>query len=270
MKKNRTILLWLLALCLTATNVFAAEHWNINFNGYRGTMEISGSSGRFNLHGSWEKMLDMRVYKNAIFFRRASADQKYLGIIEGDRMSGIFSQGGSGSYPWSAEKADGDQGSTISAPPGNGHSGGNLALKRPARQSSTGYGGNAGRAVDGKRDGNYNAGSVSHTNNAPQEWWEVDLGGQKQIGRIKIFNRTDCCSERLADFYVLVSSRPFRSSSLQSALDDSSIWSYHHQGRVGREVSIPVSADGRYVRIQLAGQNWLSLAEVEVLGADAD
>jgi hypothetical protein len=33
------------------------------------------------------------------------------------------------------------------------------------------------------------------------------------------------------------------------------------QGR--REISIPVSAEGRYVRIQLAGQNWLSLAEVE-------
>lgn len=266
MKKRLITLLSLLVVMLFSTAAFSAERWSINFNGYRGSMEIAGNSGRFNLHGSWEKMLDMRIYKNAIFFRRAAADQKYLGIIEGDRMSGIFSQGGSGNYPWSAERAESDQGPAVSEPSGQGYSGGNMALRRPASQSSTGYGGNPDRAVDGNREGNYGAGSVSHTNNSPQEWWEVDLGGRKQISMVKIFNRTDCCSERLSNFYVLVSSRPIRSGNLQAALNDPSVWSYHHADRAGREISIPVSAEGRYVRIQLAGQNWLSLAEVEVLG----
>jgi hypothetical protein len=216
-------------------------------------------------------MLDLRVFKNAIFFRRASADQKYLGLIEDDRMSGIFSQGGSGSYPWSAEKTD--HHSEPVASPGDSYGGSgskNLALRKPARQSSTGYGGNAARAVDGNREGNYNANSVSHTNNSPQEWWEVDLGNQQQISKIRIWNRTDCCSERLANFYVLVSQRPLGGRSLQSSLDDSSVWSYHHESRAGRDATIPVSTEGRYIRIQLSGQNWLSLAEVEVLGSETE
>ena len=49
----------------------------------------------------------------------------------------------------------------------------NLALGKPAVQSSTGYGGTADRAVDGNTNGDYFAGrSVSHTaeNNQPQPW----------------------------------------------------------------------------------------------------
>jgi hypothetical protein len=42
---------------------------------------------------------------------------------------------------------------------------------------------------DGNREGNYGGRQVSHTNNSPQEWWEVDLGGRKQISMVKIFNR---------------------------------------------------------------------------------
>ena len=255
-----------------------AEQWQINFNSYPGTMELnrSGSSysGRFNLHGNWEQMLDIQVYNNAIFFRRASADQKYLGIIEGNRMKGVFTQHGSGRYPWSAEKA---QIHTPPPPPADsnhgtvsqgGHSK-NLALKKTVRQSSTGYGGNAEKAVDGNREGNYNANSVSHTSNSPNEWWEVDLGGQKNIREIRIWNRTDCCPERLSNFYVMVSPVPFASGSLSSSLNDYNVWKHNFKGAAGRETIIPVSAKGRYVRIQLAGQNWLSLAEVEVFGSDA-
>jgi hypothetical protein len=87
----------------------AAGTWNINFNSYRGTMVISGSegnySGRFNLHGNWEEMLDLRVAGGQISFRRAAADQRYQGTISGSSMSGSFSQGGSGNYPWRADRA---------------------------------------------------------------------------------------------------------------------------------------------------------------------
>lgn len=270
MKRATLMLLIWLSFCLPAQ----AEQWKISFNGYPGVMELNGSgnsyTGRFNLHGNWEQMLDLQVYRHAIFFRRASADQKYLGIIEGERMQGIFTQHGSGRYSWTAEKA-------VSVPPyaDSFHhpqtSGGqlrNLALKRPARQSSTGYGGTADKAVDGNRDGNYHAGSVSHTNNLPNDWWEVDLGAYQQIREIKIWNRTDCCGERLANFYVMVSPVPFSSNYLQSSLNDQQVWSYHVERSVGREITVPVSAAGRYVRIQLAGQNWLSLAEVEVIGTE--
>lgn len=275
MRLIRLNLLSILAILCFLVSLGWADTWKINFNGYPGTMELSGSgstyTGRFNLHGTWEEMLDLRVYRNAIFFRRASADQKYLGIIEGNRMHGVFSQRGSGSYSWTAERIAGSPGNITTHQPPVTHQTGmrNLALKKPARQSSTDYGGAASRAVDGNREGNYFAGSVSHTANTPNEWWEVDLGGQKQISQIKLWNRTDCCGERLSNFYVLVSPHPFRGSDLQSALNDGSIWHYHHAGVAGRETTIPVNGSGRYVRIQLAGQNWLSLAEVEVMGSDA-
>ncbi len=275
-------LLLLSAILIVLVGQGWADQWKINFNGYPGIMELNSSgnnsySGRFNLHGSWEQMLDLQVYRNAIFFRRASADQKYLGIMDEARMQGVFTQHGSGRYPWTAERSESAGVDPVVIPvPGHHAQTGiqavsaNLALKKQARQSSIGYGGTADRAVDGNRDGNYWANSVTHTGNAPNEWWEVDLGGEKQISQIKLWNRTDCCSERLSNFYVMLSARPFSSNNLQQALNDPSVWKQHITGPAGRETTLPVGSSGRYVRVQLAGQNWLSLAEVEVLGSDSE
>ena len=65
-----------------------------------------------------------------------------------------------------------------------------------ATQASTGYGGAPERAIDGKTDGNYDAGSVTHTNEQDDPWWMVDLKGPQDIGRIVVFNR-DGVGERL-------------------------------------------------------------------------
>ena len=85
--------------------------WTVSFNGYPGTMEISGGggryAGRFNLHGNWEEMLDLSISGNRISFRRAAADQRYSGRISGDSMSGNFTQSGSGNYPWKADRQAG-------------------------------------------------------------------------------------------------------------------------------------------------------------------
>jgi hypothetical protein len=101
--------LMLSASAANASNI--AGTWNINFNNYRGTMAISGDegsySGRFNLHGNWEEMLDLRVAGGAIYFRRAAADQRYQGTISGNSITGNFSQGGSGNYPWRADRTGG-------------------------------------------------------------------------------------------------------------------------------------------------------------------
>lgn len=162
-----------------------------------------------------------------------------------------------------ARPADGaSSGSELGAPA-------NLALKKPTRQSSTIEGAPGARAVDGNRDGNFFAGSVTHTDNTANAWWEVDLGGVKRIDRIRIWNRTDCCGERLSNFHVLVSARPFDDRLLSVLLGDSSIAKRHVMSIPGQETSVPLAAQGRYVRIQLAGQNWLSIAEVEVMGGAA-
>lgn len=143
----------------------------------------------------------------------------------------------------------------------------NLALGKIANQSSIGYNGDPRRAVDGNTDGNFNSNSVTHTNNAPQQWWQVDLGRSQKIDRIRIWNRTDCCGQRLSNFYVLVSDNPFRSGNLRPSLNQADIWKYYNQGTAGVSTEIEVNTFGRYVRIQLAGSDYLSLAEVEVFGA---
>ncbi|HZE97969.1 MAG TPA: DUF1553 domain-containing protein [Planctomycetota bacterium] len=67
----------------------------------------------------------------------------------------------------------------------------NLALKGKAKQSSTDFGGDAKRAIDGNTNGDYNANSVCHTGQEDNPWWEVDLGQASTIDRIVLWNRTD-------------------------------------------------------------------------------
>ncbi|SEO89822.1 OmpL47-type beta-barrel domain-containing protein [Paenibacillus sp. OV219] len=133
---------------------------------------------------------------------------------------------------------------------------GNLALNRTATQSSilSSSSAVASRAVDGNTDGNYSNGSVSHTDNNAQAWWMVDLGATNSIGQIQIFGRTDCCGNRLSDFNVLL-------------LDENQnvVWSNHQTTQPNPSTTVDAGgANGRYVKIQLTGTNYLSLAEVKV------
>ncbi|MEX0274400.1 MAG: Ig-like domain-containing protein, partial [Flavobacteriaceae bacterium] len=83
--------------------------------------------------------------------------------------------------------------------------GDNLALNKPAVQSSTHLGGTADRAVDGNRSGVFNDNSVTHSQLTDNPWWRVDLGAVYNIAQIDVYNRTDaCCSTRLAGAKVYV------------------------------------------------------------------
>ena len=73
-----------------------------------------------------------------------------------------------------------------------------------ATQSSVDFGGDPARANDGNASQNYNDGSTSHTATEKDPWWQLDLNGVKEIGRIKVLNRGDCCGDRLADAVVEV------------------------------------------------------------------
>ncbi|XP_067943026.1 uncharacterized protein [Watersipora subatra] len=86
----------------------------------------------------------------------------------------------------------------------NSASGENLALNKQARQSSTytiGGRQDAYKAVDGSFDRK----DFSHTDFAGTKWWTVNLGELYSIGQIKLFNRWDCCQERLANITTLTS-----------------------------------------------------------------
>jgi alpha-L-fucosidase 2 len=71
---------------------------------------------------------------------------------------------------------------------------------------------------------------------------------------------------RLSDFYVFVSQTPFSSTDPDVTRAQPEVWSYHVQGAPSPDLLLSVGRAGRYVRIQLAGTNYLTLAEVEVFG----
>ena len=70
-------------------------------------------------------------------------------------------------------------------------SGENIAPTGKATQKSVAFAGKPKRAIDGNTDGDYGAGSTTHTNQSDDPWWEVDLKEMRPIDRIAIWNRTD-------------------------------------------------------------------------------
>ncbi|MFI1169390.1 discoidin domain-containing protein, partial [Streptomyces sp. NPDC020801] len=146
----------------------------------------------------------------------------------------------------------------------------NLAQGQAATQSSTlnnVANPTAAKAVDGNTDGSFADGSVSTTNSGQNAWWQADLGSTHNITSINIYNRTDCCQDRLSDYWVFVSNTPFNTAltpTQQAAV--SGVWSSHQTNQAGSPTSIPAGTTGRYVMIQLSGTNYLSLAEVQVMG----
>jgi endonuclease/exonuclease/phosphatase family metal-dependent hydrolase len=133
----------------------------------------------------------------------------------------------------------------------------NIALGKPTSQSSLAYSGEASRAVDGNTSGQYGDKSVTHTEHETAPWWKVDLGGSFYVEEVVIFNRTDCCGDRLSNFHV-------------DYLDASGkvLAAKTYTGKAGVETSFDLAVQGVYaVRVQLNGTNPLSLAEVQVFGA---
>ncbi len=66
------------------------------------------------------------------------------------------------------------------------------------------------------------------------------------------------------NFYVFVSDTPFASTNLAATIAQSGVWSQHITTIPSPSMTLSVGQSGRYVRIQLADTNYLSLAEVKV------
>ena len=80
----------------------------------------------------------------------------------------------------------------------------NFARGRPTKQSSTAHSGASSRAVDGNLSPEWRDSSCTHTKEEKSPWWRVDLRSSLVIGRVKVTNRADCCSERLSNFDVYI------------------------------------------------------------------
>ena len=144
------------------------------------------------------------------------------------------------------------------------------------KQSSTAFGASAERALDRDVNGRFGAGSVTHTTSTAEPYWAADLGSVADISEIRIWNRTDCCTGRLSNFYVLVSDTDFGTDSLDEAKSNPEVSEFFiselpvdgDSVTLGADI-LPAGITGRYVRIQLQGTGPLSLAEVEVFGNES-
>jgi hypothetical protein len=138
----------------------------------------------------------------------------------------------------------------------------NLALHKPATQSST-YGSTvtrgtsfgAGMCVDGSLTS-----GICNTNRETNPWWQVDLGGNYALTQIVVYNRTDQgMGVRERTIHALLST-------------DGRNWTliYAHNGTDFQVLKINAGGrTARYVRLQLAATDWMNLVEVEVYGAGA-
>jgi hypothetical protein len=146
----------------------------------------------------------------------------------------------------------------------------NVAQGKLASQSSTFPGNasaNAASAVDGNTDGSFPDGSVTATNADTNAWWQVDLGASAAVSSVVVWNRTDCCGSRLNDFWVFISDTPFLATDTPATLQNrAGTFSSHQTAAPNPSTTIAAGAQGRYVRVQLSGTNYLSLAEVQVFG----
>ncbi len=147
----------------------------------------------------------------------------------------------------------------------------NLALGAATKQSSTithaGITASSDLAVDGNTDGDFNNGSVSATQEEFQAWWEVDLGDLYEINLIEIYNKTNG-SDVLNDYWFMVSDTPFIED---GSLEDNLAISDHSKSKNGIPSSYSFRSyepgiQGRYLRIQLEGTGYCTIAEVQITG----
>ena len=123
-----------------------------------------------------------------------------------------------------------------------------------------------GNALDGNTDGQFWNGSVTHTTGSGGDYWGVDLGANHVITGVTLFNRTDCCSERLSNFIL-----SHQTAEVPAWVDDfrytkSTLGVSRLDLNFGYMGLVKVNA--RYLAIQkpIDDFNPISLAEVQVMG----
>merc|ERR1711907_352434 len=114
---------------------------------------------------------------------------------------------------------------------------------------------------DGKTSGVYRNNSCTHTHRSKNAWWRVDLRQSYSIQRVQVFNRADCCGNRLNGFVVRVGDNDTWKNSKGQCGGRNNI-------RQGGSKSVKCGGKrGRYVYVVLAGKtNYLTLCEVRVYG----
>ena len=133
-----------------------------------------------------------------------------------------------------------------------------------ATQSTTQWNLSASNAIDGKTGGTWNEGTM--TTNVPNSWIQIDLGQARDINQVVLYNISQN-QNRLSNFRLSVLDANNTELIGQNFFTTS--------GNVGNSMvwDLPSTVTGaRKIKVQLlgpnrAGDNYLSLAEIEVYGA---
>ncbi len=153
----------------------------------------------------------------------------------------------------------------------------NLGVHGTATQSSMGWGGVAGRAIDGNTNGVYGAGTTTHTQDHKVDgepgpcWWQVDLLGASTVDKVIIWGRTDaCCLTRLTSFRVSF----LDAGGVEiTGSDHFTDLTYPTTTTAGYEVTPAAPVTGcstvKLERLgpEVNGSIFLSLAEVQIMGS---
>ena len=122
-------------------------------------------------------------------------------------------------------------------------------LSGTATQSSQHGSGSAGKAVDGNTNQQYRGNSCTHTKNK-SPWWKLSLGQEMSIDRVEVWNRADCCGNRLRGVQVKVGSQLCGSLTASTA----------------KQTMRCNAMMGVVVELKMPRNDYLSLCEVKVYG----
>ena len=149
----------------------------------------------------------------------------------------------------------------------------NLAPAGSATASSEGFGTVAPDGIDNNREGDYNLGSVFHSENSPTPaFYQVDLGTSAYLDRVQILPRTDARQGSVEDFRLTVfadaggtpGAQVFTGTYLPAPERPADFaW-----GTTDLRTGTPGGTFGRFVRLERLDTtpDFLTFAEFEVFG----
>lgn len=144
---------------------------------------------------------------------------------------------------------------------------GNLSDRKNSYWKNPAESYNPSRGNDGNTDGIWGNGSVCESGAGSEQYWEVDLGATSpRIDTIRIWNRTDCCSDRTSKFYVFISDEPFSGTTVASSVSQAGVYKYYQEDPAGYPTEIYPKVSGRYIRLQNTTGASLTLAELTAIG----
>jgi hypothetical protein len=103
-------------------------------------------------------------------------------------------------------------------------------------------------AVDGNRNTDWGGGSCAQTNTESNPWWKLDFGQARSVRSVTVWNRGDCCQDRLDNFHI-------RIGNTSSAFNANPLCATGVRAPVSPPYSqvVPCHGVGRYLFIVLQG-----------------